>query len=217
MRPAGEAGGRNASRLLASVPWVVVLLGVGLLTTLLLVALLSFRGSERPAVPPAPAPPMLLPTLSPAAPASAGPTGTPSPTVTPTASPPTPSDRPTARTTASSSPRPLVASSADGALTARYQVTDSDRDSFEAELLVRNGTDLQQDWEVELLFTGNVKSIRVSGGSRVSVRTNGSGWYVLRSGLGAGESELVSLRFTRNGTGDVPGRCTVNGRDCVIG
>lgn len=220
--PAGDAGGRHASRWLASVPWVVVLLGVGLLGALLLVAIVSFRGPERQAVPP-PAPPMLLPTLGPTAsptPASATSPVTADPTATPT---PTPSDVTPSPQPNSASPATMASAGppagGSGSLTARYRVQDSDRDSFEAELLVDNQTAQAREWRVELVFGGNVKGIQVSGGSGVSVETKGTGWYVVRgtSPLDAGDAAAVQLRFTRNGTGDKPGECTVNGGDCVIG
>ncbi|MER6595344.1 hypothetical protein ABT214_26545, partial [Micromonospora purpureochromogenes] len=43
-------------------PWIVVLLGAGLLAALLVFALLSFRGPEHAAAP-EPAPPMYLPRM----------------------------------------------------------------------------------------------------------------------------------------------------------
>ncbi|NJP32479.1 cellulose binding domain-containing protein [Micromonospora thermarum] len=221
VQPAGGTGGRTTSRVLASAPWIVVLSGVALLVVLLVTALLSFRGSERQAVPP-PAPPMLLPTVDAAVPATGSPTAVATPTTvaTPTATPTrTQSATPSSPDPAVPSPRVMAGGQTTGQVTARYAVTASDRDSFEADLVVRNGTGQARDWRVELLFTGNVKSIRVSGASGVSVSTNGSGWYVLRStrSLGAGETASVHLRFTRNGAGEEPGQCTVNGADCVIG
>ncbi|MCM0674375.1 cellulose binding domain-containing protein [Micromonospora phytophila] len=193
-------------------PWVVVLLGVGLLVALLLFALVSFRGSEQQAVP-APAPPLMLPTL----PATVAPSPSETPEDLVTATLATPSARATSRPSVAASDQPVVRGS--GRMSARYSVQDSDRNSFEASLVVRNGADRASDWRVELLFTGNVKSMQASSDSGVSVSTNGSGWYVLRGTgpLDAGESQTVSLRVGRNGTGERPGQCTVNGADCVIG
>ncbi|MEV1143510.1 cellulose binding domain-containing protein [Micromonospora sp. NPDC049799] len=201
--------------MLASVPWVVVLLGVVLLVGLLLVALLSFRGPERQPVPP-PAPPMVLPTLA----ATAAVTATPSPT--PTAATPT---RPTATPSASSvsrTPDVLAATgppAAAGRVTARYRAGDNDRNSFEASLLVRNGSDAARDWRVELYFSGNVKGFQASAESGISVSADGSGSYVLRGtrALGAGDTETVGLRISRIGTWDRPDQCTVNGADCAVG
>ncbi|WP_262286210.1 cellulose binding domain-containing protein [Micromonospora sp. MA102] len=218
--PAEPAEAPAAPRMLTSVPWIVVLLGVGLIVGLLVIALLSLRGEERQPVP-APAPPMYLPTLGPDAPTSAPPTGgatdatgsaTPSPSATAS---------PSAGASRSATPRPSASTraAAQGAVTARYEATASDRSGFEARLTVVNGSAGGQGWEVELFFTGNVKTIEASSASGVSVSTQGSGVFVLR-GIGplpAGQSATVRMRFGRTGTGDQPGRCTVNGADCVIG
>lgn len=216
VRPAGGPGRPAASRVLASVPWVIVLLGVGLLTAMLVVALVAFRAPERrPMADPPPTQPLSLPSLPslPAlpglAPATPTPTSaTPSAQVTPR--PPGPAG--------ARSPRP--ADRADGALTAGYRVTGSYRDSFTARLVVGNGTDDAREWRVELLFGGNVKSIQVySGGAGIAVTSTGAGRYTLRGTgpLDPGQSRTLGLRFTRHGTGDRPGSCTVNGADCVIG
>ncbi|SCG45203.1 cellulose binding domain-containing protein [Micromonospora coxensis] len=220
-RSAARSGARSAPTLLASTPWIVVLLGVGLLAVLLLFAMLSFRGAEHQAAP-EPAPPMYLPRL-PATPAAVASTDTPlvvagatrSPSVTPTPSPSVTSPRPTASPSSSRK----AGTSGSGRVTAAYRATSSDRDSFAATLTVRNGTGGAQEWEVELLFTGNVKSIRASSSSGLSVRTRGSGWFVLRGTgpLPAGESAVVSMTFSRSGSGDRPGQCTVNGAACTIG
>lgn len=223
VRPAGDPGPRTASRVLASAPWVIVLLGVALLAAMLVVALLAFRGPERrPAATPPPAQPLSMPSLpalpgEPAAsPLAPTPTRTAVPPSTPaTSRPPVPAVDPSPDTAAG---RP--GADDDGELTAGYRVTGSDRDSFTARLVIRNGTDESRDWRVELLFGGNVKSIAVSsGGSGISVTATGGGGYVLRgtSPLGAGQTRTIGLRFTRHGTGDRPGTCTVNGAACVIG
>ncbi|MGC5017910.1 hypothetical protein [Micromonospora sp. DT47] len=220
-RSAPGSGARSAPAMLSSVPWIVVLLGVGLLTTLLLFSLLSFRDREHPAAP-APAPPMYLPkmpsvTLS-ATPAPGTPLVAVDATPSPTASA-TPSERATTRRPSASPSTRAPAPAGSGRLTANYQATSTDRDSFQAQLSVRNGTGGAEGWEVELLFAGNVKSIQASSGSGVSVRTQGSGWFVLRSTdpLGAGETAVISMTFGRNGGGDEPGQCTVNGTACSIG
>ncbi|MBM0226718.1 hypothetical protein [Micromonospora sp. ATA51] len=72
---------------------------------------------------------------------------------------------------------------------------------------------------MELLFTGNVKGIQASSGSGLSVTSQGNGWFVLRGTdpLGAGQSAVVQMRFSRTGSGDRPGQCTVNGNACTIG
>ncbi|MEH0936699.1 hypothetical protein [Micromonospora psammae] len=215
---------RSAPAILSSTPWIVVLLGVVLLTTLLVVALLSFRGREHEAAPD-PAPPMYLPRLPsvtssatppadrPPRPADAGPSRTASPrAVTPTASA---SSRRPGATPSSRAAAPVGGS---GRLTADYRATSSDRDSFSAELSVRNATGGDLDWRVELFFTGNVKGIQASSSSGLSVSTQGSGWFVIRgtSPLRAGRSATVSMTFSRSGGGDRPGQCTVNGAACTL-
>ncbi|SCG64642.1 hypothetical protein [Micromonospora inositola] len=216
-----ERAGSSVARVLTSVPWFVVLLGVSLLTVLLLVVLFSLRGPERQSAPP-PAPPIYLPTVG-ATTTSAAPTDAPLVAVGPTASPTasasgTPSPRASsARPPASAPARPAAPRA--GALTARYQATASGRDYFEARLTVGNGSAGSQSWEVELTFAGNVKSIDASSGSGLSVSSQGNGWFVLRGTgpLGSGESAVVQMRFSRTGSGDRPGQCTVNDADCVIG
>ncbi|MET8837820.1 cellulose binding domain-containing protein [Micromonospora sp. NPDC004540] len=218
--PARPPDAPAAPRGLTSVPWIVVLLGVGLLVGLLVVVLLSLRGEEQRPLP-APAPPMYLPTLGvyPTATPTAGgatvaATGSATPSPSATASP-------SAGASRSATPRPSTSTRAvtQGAVSARYDATASDRDGFEARLTVVNGSGRGQDWEVELLFTGNVKTIEASSSSGVSVSTQGSGVFVLRGTgpLPAGQSATVRLAFGRTGTGDRPGQCTVNGADCVLG
>lgn len=212
VRPGARQGARSANAVLASVPWVVVLLGVGLMVVLLLFAVLSFRGSEREAAP-VPAPPLYLPTL---------------PAVSGT---PVPSDSPLSAVSGtpsrSAGPRvaPPAATSAaqevrgTGNLTGRYRVLESYRDSFVAQVVVDNDSARSRDWVVELLFPGNVKDIQASStGSGVSV-TSSNGHFTLRgtSSLAAGESVTLRLRFDRNGTVNQPSQCTVNGIGCAIG
>ncbi|MEV2237916.1 hypothetical protein [Micromonospora sp. NPDC049891] len=230
--------------MIASAPWVVVLVGVAVLAVLLVVALLSFRGPERP-VAWSPGPPIALPTpagesaesaptagsttsTGPSAPAT--PTASVAPTGSPTQSAGTPA-RPTdpsrsgapARPETSRSPSasaPAAPADGGGSVTASYRVQDSgDADYFEAQLVVRNGTGRSNDWQVELRFNGGVTGIRASSGPGVSVTIRGSGWYLL-SGTGqlaAGAQQSVQLRFTRTGGGEYPAQCTVNGTSCGVG
>ncbi|MFG2056017.1 hypothetical protein ACGFI9_18505 [Micromonospora sp. NPDC048930] len=213
------SGAPSAPRMLTSVPWIVVLLGVGLLASLLVVALFSLRAEERRAVPASLDPPIYLPTIGAGttAPSSGAPPVAAESTASPTALSPSP--RPSA-TAGAPSASALVAPAVprNGTVTARYQATDSGRDWFEARLTVTNGSGRSQGWQVELYFTGNVKGVRASATSGVSVTTMGSGVFVLR-GIGplpSGETAVMNLRFTRTGSGDQPGQCTVNGADCVI-
>ncbi|MET7749255.1 hypothetical protein [Micromonospora sp. NPDC005367] len=220
VRPAGASGPGTASKVVASVPWVVVLLGVLTLAILLLVASLSFRVREpEPAA--APGPPPVSP-VSPAAtnsPTAASPTARtspsraavapsravrPSPTVPPPRSP--------------SAPRSDQPASVDGAaLTATYRVRDADRDDVVAELVLRNETGRAERWTVDLSFTGRVRGLRVSG-APVWVAPSGDGRYVLRGhgSLAQGRSIELRLRFSRGDRGGQLSECAVNGNACVL-
>ena len=214
----------SAPKVVTSVPWVVVLLGVGLLTALVLFTLLSIRGPEPQAAPP-PAPPMYLPTIA-ATTASPTPSDAPLVATEPTVSPmPSSSESSSPR---ASSPRPSTSASASasgaaaprtGTVTARYEVTSSERDFFEARLTITNGSAQSQGWRVELLFAGNVKSIQASSASGVSASNQGSGVFVLQGAgpLASGRTATVQMRFSRTGAGDQPSQCTVNGAACSIG
>ena len=214
----------SAPKVVTSVPWVVVLLGVGLLTALVLFTLVSIRGPEPQAAPP-PAPPMYLPTIA-ATTASAKPSDAPLVAADNTASStPSSSQSPSPK---ASSPRPSASTSTSatgaaaprtGTVAARYQATHSERDFFEARLTITNGSARSQDWRVELLFAGNVKSIQASSASGVSASNQGSGVFVLQGTgpLASGGTATVQMRFSRTGTGDQPGQCTVNGAACSIG
>ncbi|SBT44119.1 hypothetical protein [Micromonospora auratinigra] len=217
----GQERPSEAPRVLSSVPWIVVLLGVGLLTGLLVVAMLSLRRPERPAMPNALDPPIYLPTMGaePSPPPSDAPVVPVDRSTSPTASPsPTPSAK-----VSSAAPRASASAGTGaartGTLAARYQATASGRDSFEARLTVTNGTGDARNWTAELLFTGNVKGLQASSATGVSVSVQGSGVFVLRgtAPLPSGDTATVSMRFTRTGSGDRPGRCTVDGGTCVIG
>lgn len=213
VRPAGDPPPRTASRLVASVPWAVVGIGVGLLVMLLVLALSTFRGAERAAVPD-PAPPMVFPSLptTAAQPSTTGSTrSTSSVTASPSASAsrrPTPRPSPTAT---------RATSGGSGTVTVRYQVLGSDEDAFRAELSVRNGTGASRGWQVELRFTGNVEGVRVSSSAAISLTVRGTGWYVVRGGpLVAGASQTVTLRFTGSGAGQYPDQCTVEDGKCIL-
>ncbi|MBX7266104.1 hypothetical protein KIF24_08760 [Micromonospora sp. Llam7] len=222
--------------MIASAPWVVVLVGGAVLTVLLVVAVLSFRGSERPTAW-APGPPMVLP--SPAtttdgavpardpatAPATSSTSAVPiSPTaptgqaVGPSSASPAParaSDAPVS----SSEPEQSPPAAETGVVGASYQVQGgADAESFQAQLVVRNGTGQSSKWLVELRFGGGVTGVRASSGPGVSVTIRGSGWYLL-SGTGpldAGGQQSVQLRFSRTGGGEYPAQCTVNGAACDV-
>ncbi len=94
----------------------------------------------------------------------------------------------------------------------------SDPGSFQAELVISNGTAGAVGWVVDLRFTSEVTGVRASSGPGVSVGIKGAGWYVL-SGTGqlaAEAQQTVRLRVSRTGGGEYPAQCTVNGSACVL-
>ncbi|MGK5741702.1 hypothetical protein [Micromonospora sp. URMC 103] len=214
--------------MLASVPWIVVLLGVLTLATLLLVASLSFRVREPEPVA-ASVPPLALP-IPPAQPSASASTSA-SASPTPARSRATAATRPsrgTARPTtgAPRPPRPSSAPAAEqpaplvgGTLTATYRVRDADRYDVEAELDVHNGTGGAEEWTVRLTFSGRVRDVEVFAGTGVRMYYRGDGQYVLRgtSRLGTGRSVELGLRYDRSDRDDRLVGCTVNGNDCAVG
>ncbi|WP_328652979.1 hypothetical protein OG598_03435 [Micromonospora sp. NBC_00330] len=222
VRPDGAADSR-AARVLASVPWIVVLLGVCALVVLLVIALLSFRTRERD-TPPQAAPPAFLPTVPAAASATGGPT--PAAVERRSVSPrPSRSSRtPSPRATVTGSPTPgrtsvLMAPSADDTVSARYEVGSNGWDGDAAVLAIANESSRSMDWQVELVFDDDTWTLRVSDDSGVSVRGRGHGEFVLRGtrSLDAGDSRTLRLRVGWGDSAQRPVKCTVNGVDCRIG
>ncbi|MEV4720393.1 hypothetical protein AB0J94_24595 [Micromonospora noduli] len=222
VRPDGAADSR-AARVLASVPWIVVLLGVCALVVLLVIALLSFRTRERDA-PPQAAPPAFLPTVPAAASATGGPT--PAAVERRSVSPrPSRSSRtPSPRATVTGSPTPgrtsvLMAPSADDTVSARYEVGTNGWDGDAAVLAIANESSRSVDWQVELVFDDDTWTLRVSEDSGVSVRGRGHGEFVLRgtSSLDAGDSRTLRLRVGWGDSAQRPVKCTINEVDCRIG
>lgn len=222
VRPDGAADSR-AARVLASVPWIVVLLGVCALVVLLVIALLSFRTRERDA-PPQAAPPAFLPTVPAAASATGGPT--PAAVERRSVSPrPSRSSRtPSPRATVTGSPTPgrtsvLMAPSADGTVSARYEVGTNGWDGDAAVLAIANESSRSVEWQVELVFDDDTWTLRVSEDSGVSVRGRGHGEFVLRgtSSLDAGDSRTLRLRVGWGDSAQRPVKCTINEVDCRIG
>ncbi|MEV4813596.1 hypothetical protein [Micromonospora avicenniae] len=213
VRPAGAPEPGTASKVVASVPWVVVLLGVLTLAILLLVASLSFRVRE-----PEPAAAAAPPPVSPVSPAAT--VGSTAASPTPRTSPsrasvrPSPAVRPSPSATSPrspSAPRPNQPASVDGAtLTATYRV----RDDGDAELVLRNETGRAEEWTVDLTFTGRLRHLRVSG-APVRVVPRGDGRYMLRGrgSLAPGRGVELRLRFDH---GDQLSGCAVNGNECVL-
>ncbi|WCN79789.1 hypothetical protein [Micromonospora sp. LH3U1] len=224
VRPDGVAGAR-AARVLASMPWVVVLLGVCALVVLLVVALLSFRTRERDA-PPQAAPPVFLPTVPAAASATGGPTpaGVERRSVSPrpSRSSRAPSPRPTVAgsvTPGRTSASPLLAVPADDTVSARYQVGTNGWDGDAAVLSIANDSSRSVDWLVELAFDDDMWALRVADDSGVSVRGRGNGEFVLRGtrSLDPGDSRTLRLRLGWGESAERPLRCTINGVDCRLG
>ncbi|RQX13256.1 hypothetical protein DDE19_26285 [Micromonospora ureilytica] len=227
VRPDGAADSR-AARVLASMPWIVVLLGVCALVVLLVIALLSFRTRERDAAPQA-APPAFLPTVPAAASATGGPTPaaverrsvsprpsrssrTPSPRATVTGSPASPAP---GRTSALMAP-PVPA---DDTVSAEYQVGTNGWDGDAAVLSIANKSSRSVDWQVELTLDDDTWALRVVDDSGVSVRGRGHGEFVLRGtrSLGSGDSRTLRLRVGWGESAQRPLKCTINGVDCRIG
>ncbi|WP_433125738.1 hypothetical protein ACQPWW_24145 [Micromonospora sp. CA-240977] len=224
VRPDGAAGSR-AARVLASMPWVVVLLGVCALVVLLVIALLSFRTRERDA-PPQAAPSVFLPTVPAAASATGGPTpaGVERRSVSPR--PSRSSRTPSPRATVTGSPTPGRTSAAavpvvpaDGTVTARYQVGTNGWDGDAAVLSIVNESSRSVDWSVELTFDDDLWALRLVDDSGVSVRGRGNGEFVLRGtrSLEAGDSRTLRLRVGWGESAQRPLRCTINGVDCRLG
>ncbi|MEU7846185.1 hypothetical protein AB0B69_02130 [Micromonospora parva] len=226
VRPDGAADSR-AARVLVSVPWIVVLLGVCALVVLLVVALLSFRERERDAGPQA-APPAFLPTM----PAGASTTGGPTPaaverrSVSPRPSRSSPSPSPSPRATATGSPTPGRTSvlsaptePADEPVSARYQVGTDGWNGEAAILSIANTSSLSVDWQVELAFDDDTWALRVGDDSGVSVRGRGNGEFVVRGtrSLEPGDSRTLRLRVGLGESAQRPLACTINGVDCRIG
>ncbi|MET7672580.1 hypothetical protein [Micromonospora luteifusca] len=224
VRPDGAAGSR-AARVLASAPWVVVLLGVGALVVLLVIALLSFRGRERDVAPQA-GPPVFLPTVPAAASATGGPTpaGVERRSVSPR--PSRSSRTPSPRATVSSSPTPGRTSApavpvvpAAETVKARYQVGTDGWDGDAAVLSIENESSRSVDWQVELAFDDDLRALRVTDDSGISVWGRGNGEFVLRGtrSLDPGDSRTLRLRLGWGESAERPQRCTINGVDCRLG
>ncbi|MET7879048.1 hypothetical protein ABZS52_19220 [Micromonospora profundi] len=220
VRPDGAEGSR-AARVLVSVPWIVVLVGVCALVVLLVIALLSFRGRERDGGPQA-APPVFLPTVPPASSSAAS--STPAAVERRTASPrpsrstrtPSPQATTASPGTAKTSAPPAGLAPANGAVTARYQVGTSGSDAV---LSVRNESDRPAGWRVELAYADDMRGLRVSGEAGISVSAQGDGEYVVSGGasLVSGGTSTLRLRLGWSGSAQRPLRCTINGAACRIG
>ncbi|GAA3764697.1 hypothetical protein GCM10022225_58430 [Plantactinospora mayteni] len=221
-------------RLLAAAPWIVVLAGVLVMTVIFVFAtgyLARDRrtsGAPETAWPFAPGatPSPVASDTDPASPGGSPPAGPRTPT--PTSARPNGGDKPAAsraappRTTTTPPPaRPTTAApKPPDPLTGRYRVLADYRDSFIAEVLVRNDAGSAQSWTVELRFRNEVHDLRafwVESAPRPSVDRDNGRW-IFRSGtpLSNGRSDPLRFHFARWGDGEQPISCTVNGRACEI-
>ncbi|PWR09635.1 hypothetical protein DKT68_11570 [Micromonospora acroterricola] len=108
---------------------------------------------------------------------------------------------------------------ADETVTARYQVGTDGWDGSEAVLSVSNPSGGALEWRVELSFDDDIRSLRVSGDSEVSVWGRGGGEFVLRGtrSLSPGDTRTLRLRVGWGDSGERPVGCTVNEVDCQVG
>ncbi|MFC3500243.1 hypothetical protein ACFOOK_04585 [Micromonospora krabiensis] len=224
VRPVGPRESGTAPKVVASVPWIVVVLVVVTLVTIVLVASLSFRGRE--SEPAADLPPLALPIAPPSSTAPVSGSPGPSSRQTAEARPSRSATRsaPASRTPSHTPAAPRATAeqqSADGggAVVATYRVRDVDPDSVEAELLVTNDTGRAEAWTVRLDFGAAVRGVRVVSGGGVSLTSQGDGRFVLsgRQALGAGASVELGLHLSLHVGVDVRTGCTVNGDNCVLG
>ncbi|MFY1693696.1 hypothetical protein [Plantactinospora sp. WMMB782] len=218
-------------RWLAAAPWIVVLAGVLVMTMLFAFATGYLTGDRRTSGAPDPDWPF-APGSTPSALASGTDPANPAASPTPGSRTPPPSsgpggDKPEASRAApprSAPPRarPTTATPkpAEPALTGRYRVHADFRDSFIAEVLIRNPAGSARSWTVELRFPREVDDLRavwVDNAPRPSVDRDDGRW-IFRSGapLAGGRSDPLRFQFERWGDGERPISCTVNGRACEI-
>jgi hypothetical protein len=111
-------------------------------------------------------------------------------------------------------PQPPAATVVSG----RYQVLNSYVDSFIGEVLVSNSSSSPHDWVVQLRFPSNVGSLRTSWveSQPQATLTRSGQTFIWTSTVPAGARSSVALRFQfdRTGTNSNPATCTVNGTAC---
>jgi hypothetical protein len=100
----------------------------------------------------------------------------------------------------------------------RYRVLNSYVDSFIGEVLVSNSSSSPHDWVVQLRFPSNVGSLRTSWvESQPQATLTRSGQTFIWTStvpVGAGSSVALRFQFARTGTNSNPATCTVNGTAC---
>ncbi|MGC4773623.1 cellulose binding domain-containing protein [Micromonospora sp. DT44] len=213
------AGGPRTARVVLSLPWIVVLVGVCALAVLLVVALLSFRTREREGTPQA-APPVFLPTTPAAASSAPTPGGLERRSASPRASRSsrTPSPRATTKSPSPGATSAAALATKDPSVSAQYKVGTDGWNATEATLSVTNESDRSVDWRVELAFADDTRGLRVSGAAGISVAAQGDGAFVLSGGesLGAGDTQTLRLRVSWDGSAQRPVRCVINGVECRL-
>ncbi|MBO3741264.1 cellulose binding domain-containing protein [Actinoplanes flavus] len=216
-----EGGFREG--LAESLPWLPIVIAVGLL--LFMVVLTGFRllspdredvtvGAAPGRTLPAPLRPAAVtssaPTPAPSAPGARSPVVRPSYTRLPVR---TPSTRPSTRPPAvarPSSPAPTV--------TGAYRVMAPYDREFIGEVLVTNAGAAPADWVVELVFPDEVGELRTSwveSAPQPTLSRSGDR-YIWRSGapVAAGSSAPLRFQYAHTGTDGRPSSCTVNGSPC---
>jgi hypothetical protein len=206
---------RTGPALRELLPWAPTVLGVCALVVLLIIAATRFTAApEARAVPPAP-PFLPVPVPTPVPPSAS-------------ASPSVSSARPDRQVTASGPSRPARTSErattsapapSPGPVSGRYRVIDSYGDAFIGEVLVANAAGRDSDWRVELRFpaaVGDLITSWVESAPQATLRRSGDS-YVWTSGVPVPARGQVALRFhfSRDGSGNLPVTCTVNGRTCA--
>ncbi|GGN41162.1 hypothetical protein FHR83_002921 [Actinoplanes campanulatus] len=217
-----EGGFREG--LAESLPWLPIIVAVGLLLFMVLVTGLRLLSPDRDDVTveaepgltlPAPLRPAAVTSSAASAPAPSA-TGSRSPAVRPSFSRlpvRTPSTRPSTRPPAvarPSSPVPTV--------TGRYRVMAPYDREFIGEVLVTNSGAAPAGWVVELTFPDEVGELRTSwveSAPQATLSRSGDR-YIWRSGapVAVGSSAPLRFQYAHTGTGGRPSSCTVNGTPC---
>jgi hypothetical protein len=100
----------------------------------------------------------------------------------------------------------------------RYRVLNSYVDSFIGEVLVSNSSSSSRDWSVRLQFPSNVGSLRTSWveSQPQATLTRSGETFIWTSTVpvNAGSSVALRFQFDRSGTNSNPATCTVNGASC---
>jgi hypothetical protein len=223
----------SSGRLDALLPWIPVLVGVGVMIGLLISAIALSPGSTR---------------------TTANAAATQSPTDQPDQSrglgssdglgageisPPDPSTAPVPMSGSAGPSRTPGGSPSDGrgnggsgagvappvaqppavtVVSGRYQVLNSYVDSFIGEVLVSNSSSSPHDWSVRLQFPSNVGNLRTSwveSQPQATLTRSGSTFiWTSTVPVNAGSSVALRFQFDRSGTNSNPTTCTVNGASC---